>query len=126
MTKRSYILSHLDHDHYFSNEKIRSLRQQAVFTQQDKQSVNLIKNLSDPTKLRIYLLLRKVKEISVSDITYILKLNQSAVSHALADLKFIGLVEANRCGQLMCYRLTKAHTKNKLLTIINNFLPLRK
>ncbi|MBI2021536.1 winged helix-turn-helix transcriptional regulator [Candidatus Daviesbacteria bacterium] len=105
MFNRSYIKGHEGHPHYITDSKVASLQKKVSFLSDEEKLLRIVKNLSDPTKLRIYLLLHKVKEIPVTDITQILNMSQSAVSHALSDLKNLGLVESHRCGQLICYSL---------------------
>lgn len=114
MFNRSYIHGHIKHPHYITDAKVLSLQRNVNLSKTEEQLIRVIRNLSDPTKLKIYLLLHKVKEISVTDLTLILGLTQSAVSHALSDLKNLGLVKARRCGQLICYSLTDKDWKFKL------------
>lgn len=121
MFNRSYINGHESHPHYLSNLRLLSLQRKVTFSSEEDQLLRIIKNLSDPTKLKIYLLLHKVEEISVTSITQILGMSQSAVSHALADLKNLGLVESHRCGQLICYSLGNGKRKNRLLSFFNRY-----
>lgn len=115
MFNRSYINGHERHPHYLSDSKLLSLQRNISFSAEEDELVRIIRNLSDPTKLKIYLLLTKVKAMPVTDINQILGLSQSAVSHALADLKNLGLIEAHRCGQLICYSLNKDRKERKFL-----------
>lgn len=112
---------HRGHPHYLTDSRILSLQNKTYFSKEEEELVRIIRNLSDPTKLKIYLLLHKVEEISVTDLTQILGLTQSAVSHALSDLKNLGLVEPHRCGQLSCYSLSNGRRKNKFLSFFNFF-----
>lgn len=121
MFNRSYIHSHKGHPHYLTDSKILALQKVVNFSIEEEELVRIIRTLSDPTKLRIYLLLHKVEEIPVTDLTQILGLSQSAVSHALSDLKNLGLVESKRCGQLICYSLSNFLKKSKLLSFFNRF-----
>ncbi len=121
MLNRSYIQSHKGHPHYVTDSKILLLQEKLKLSDEEEELLRIIRNLSDPTKLKIYLLLTKVKAIPVTDITQILNLSQSAVSHALADLKKIGLVESYRCGQLICYSLKLGKRKRKLLSFLEGF-----
>ncbi len=123
MFNRSYIQGHEGHPHYFTDSKVNSLQKSVSFSGDEEELLRIIKNLSDPTKLKIYLLLHKIEEIPVADITQILEMNQSAVSHALSDLKNLGLVESHRCGKLICYSRSRGKKKNKFLsflTCLNN------
>lgn len=121
MFNRSYTKGHERHLHYVSDSKILSMQKNISFSKEEDELVRIIRNLSDPTKLKIYFLLHKVKEISVTDLTQILNLSQSAVSHALSDLKNLGLVECHRCGQLICYSLINGKKKNRFLSIFERF-----
>lgn len=119
MLNRSYILGHKNHSHYLSEAKFLSLQKGAIFSNEEDEQIRIIKNLSDPTKLKIYLLLHKVEEISVTDLSLILNISQSAISHALSDFKNLGLVKLKRCGQLICYSL--ASPKNIFYEFIKKF-----
>lgn len=121
MNDRSYIIPHRDHAHYVSDAKLLSLKRWLSFPKEATLR-QIIKNLSDPTKLKIYLLLHKVGEMAVSDITIILGISQSTVSHALTDLKNVGIVESHRCGQLICYSLTQVFKNNPKLRFLDRFL----
>lgn len=122
MYSRSYIESHKGHPHYVTDRTIKSLQKNYGDIDSQSDLVEVLKNLSDPTKLKIYLLLHKVEELPVTDLVNVLGVSQSVVSHALADLKELNLVEGNRCGQLMCYSLKKQTKKKKnLLSVIERF-----
>lgn len=121
MLNRSYIQQHKGHPHYLTDSNVLSLQKGTKLSVEEEELLRLVRNLSDPTKLKIYLLLTKVKAMPVTDITQILGLSQSAVSHALADLKNLGLLDCYRCGQLICYSLKKTWRKNKLLSFLERF-----
>ncbi|MBI4029277.1 MAG: helix-turn-helix transcriptional regulator [Candidatus Blackburnbacteria bacterium] len=121
MPNRSYTQGHEGHPHYLTDSRVLSLQKTVSFSLKEEELVRVIRNLSDPTKLKIYLLLHKVEEISVTDLTLILDLTQSAVSHALSDLKNLGLVESHRCGQLVCYSLSNGRKKNRFLNFFDKF-----
>jgi DNA-binding transcriptional ArsR family regulator len=114
MLNRSYIDGHRDHPHYISDSKLLTLQKNSEFSNKEEELLRIARNLSDPTKLKIYLLLHKVEEVSVTDLSLILEMSQSAISHALSDLKNLGLAESHRCGQLICYSLKKNKKKNFL------------
>jgi len=118
MHNRSYIKGHENHPHYISDKTLSNLQKNYGSLDKHQNILTILKNLSDPTKLSIYLLLHKVEEIPVTDIVLVLGISQSAVSHALADLKEIDLVDCSRCGQLMCYSLKKQPAKKNLLSVI--------
>jgi len=70
-----------------------------------KKTVQLLKALSDETRLRILALLCK-GELCVCDLMAVLNLPQSTVSRHLATLRNAGWVEDRRQGVWMHYRLT--------------------
>jgi ArsR family transcriptional regulator len=70
-------------------------------------AVKIFKALADPTRLRIVLLLR-VRELCVCELTYILKMEQSRVSHHMRILREAGLAEDLREGRWMIYRIPAA------------------
>lgn len=59
---------------------------------------------SDPTRLKIISAL-SMTEMCVSDISNILKINQTTVSHQLKILKSIGVVKYRRDGKVIYYSL---------------------
>ncbi|MBI4098260.1 MAG: winged helix-turn-helix transcriptional regulator [Candidatus Levybacteria bacterium] len=124
MFNRSYIRSHLGHPHYIPDGIVKNLKDGSNLNKDEEELIRIIKHLSDPTKFKIYLLLHKVESMPVTDITLILGLTQSGVSHALSDLKDAGLIKAYRCGQLICYSLVDKFKENKSRFYINKILKL--
>jgi ubiquinone/menaquinone biosynthesis C-methylase UbiE/DNA-binding transcriptional ArsR family regulator len=59
--------------------------------------------LSDPTRLRVLLLLRQ-EELSVAELQEILAMGQSTISTHLSQMKNVGLVEDRRAGKNILYR----------------------
>ncbi|MBI2621229.1 MAG: winged helix-turn-helix transcriptional regulator [Candidatus Levybacteria bacterium] len=115
---RSYIDSHKGHPHYFPDGKIKSFQRKMRLLQEEEKIHRIARYLLDPTKLKIYLLLNEVEEISVSDISITLDLSQSAISHALSSLKDLGLVDFRKCGQLICYFIIRNSETNKILSLL--------
>ncbi len=67
-------------------------------------AVRFFKALADPVRLRLVRLLL-VRPLCVCELTFILKLEQSRVSHHLRILRQAGLVEDERQGRWMIYRI---------------------
>lgn len=105
MFNRSYIAGHEEHLHFIPDQTLSKLKKAFRQVKNQEETITLIKALSDSTKFSIILLLTEVEELAVTDISEILDLSQSAVSHALADLKKLDIVDCKRCGQLRCYFL---------------------
>jgi len=120
MFKQSYIDGHQGHPHYVTNTQLKSLQKSISHNGDDANFLNIIKNLSDPTKFKIFMLLHKVDDISVSGISESLNESQSTISHALSDLKNIGLIKSYRCGKLLCYTLVDKDKKTS--NYINRFV----
>lgn len=72
---------------------------------------DIFKTLSDPTRLRILMLLTK-GELCICDITEVLNLPQSTVSRQMARLKLFGLVTNRRRGKWVYYKLKILGTKS--------------
>lgn len=72
-----------------------------------KDVVRIFKALSDPTRLRIMLLLRR-RELCVCELMFILEMEQSRVSHHMRVLRDAGIAEDVREGRWIIYRVPEA------------------
>lgn len=72
---------------------------------------DLFKVLGDPTRARILSAL-SVSECCVCDLSCILDMSQSAVSHQLRILKQARIVKNRRSGKVVYYSLDDDHIKN--------------
>lgn len=70
-------------------------------------TVNLLRLVADPTRLRLLLLLDR-EEVSVAELQDILGMGQSKISTHLAQLKRAGLVADRRSGKNVYYAASKA------------------
>jgi ArsR family transcriptional regulator, arsenate/arsenite/antimonite-responsive transcriptional repressor len=67
---------------------------------------DLLKALADPTRLQMVLALRHARDpICICDFTATFDLSQPTVSHHMARLRQVGLVEVSRKGGWSYYRL---------------------
>ena len=71
----------------------------------------LFKNFSDSTRIRIMYCLFE-KERSVTEISELLNMNQSAISHQLRFLKNSKLIRNRREGKTIFYSLADDHVYN--------------
>ena len=71
----------------------------------------LFKNFSDSTRIRILHCLIE-KERNVTEISELLNINQSAISHQLRILKTNNLVKKRRDGKTIYYSLDDDHVYN--------------
>jgi ArsR family transcriptional regulator len=69
-----------------------------------KDILKVFKALSDATRLRLVLLLME-RDLCVCELIFILKMEQSRISHQLRVLKDADLVEDVRQGRWMIYRI---------------------
>jgi ArsR family transcriptional regulator len=76
-----------------------------------KQTVKIFKSLSDPTRLRILFLLLQ-HELCVCELTYILEMEQSRISHQLRVLRNADLLEDIRDGKWIIYRISEKKKKD--------------
>jgi ArsR family transcriptional regulator len=74
-------------------------------------TINFLKLLADPTRLRLLLLLEE-DELSVAELQKILGMGQSRISSHLAQLKRAGVVEDRRSGKNVYYGLTAKRERN--------------
>src|SRR2546430_3830926 len=65
-------------------------------------TINLLRLLADPTRLRLLLLLEQ-EELSVAELQQILGMGQSRISSHLAQLKRVGVVTDRRGGKNVYY-----------------------
>ena len=65
--------------------------------------VSFFSVFADQTRLRILSALA-ITELCVTDISLVLELNQTTVSHQLRFLKNIGIVKCSRVGKVIFYR----------------------
>ena len=69
-----------------------------------KDILKVFKALSDPTRLRIMMLLME-KELCVCELMFILKMEQSRISHQMRILRDTDLVDDIRDGKWIIYRI---------------------
>ena len=74
-------------------------------------TVNLLRLLADPTRLRLLLLLHEA-ELTVAELQEILGMGQSRISSHLAQLKRAGVVEHRRAGKHAYYGASKSVNAN--------------
>lgn len=73
----------------------------------------LFKIFGDSTRIKILFVLLE-SDLSVNDITKVLRMTQSAISHQLRILKANGLVKYKREGKSLIYSLADAHVNTIL------------
>lgn len=71
-----------------------------------ERAAELLRALSHPVRLRIIEILGE-GELCVKKLEEILEISQPSVSQHLSRLRYAGLIEAERRGHLVCYRLSR-------------------
>ncbi len=74
-------------------------------------TINLLRLLADPTRLRLLLLLDQ-EELSVAELQEILGMGQSRISSHLAQMKRAGVVADRRAGKNVYYGASKGAGRN--------------
>jgi len=82
-----------------------------------RNAIKIFKSLSDPTRLRILMLLLE-RKLCVCELVFILKMEQSRISHQLRVLREADLVEDKRDGKWINYQIPNK-TKEILKEILD-------
>lgn len=93
------------HEEVVKNARVKLTSEQTLLDIAD-----FYKALSDSTRIKIIDLLRN-QEMCVCDISVILNMTKSAVSHQLKYLRLMNLVKARREGKEVWYSLADRHVK---------------
>src|SRR5919197_997906 len=84
-------------------------------------TLNLLRLLADPTRLRLLLLLEEA-ELSVAELQEILAMGQSRISTHLAQLKRAGVVKDRRAGKNVYYGARKIAGRNGARTRLHEVM----
>lgn len=84
-------------------------------------TINLLRLLADPTRLRLLLLLEE-EELSVAELQEILGMGQSRISSHLALLKRAGAVDDRRSGKNVYYGIPKNRQANGALARVHEIV----
>jgi len=79
---------------------------------------NFFSGLSDHTRIRIVSAL-SISPMCVTDISKVLEINQTTVSHQLRNLKNIGVVKVKRQGKVAFYSLSDTNILDVMLSAVN-------
>jgi DNA-binding transcriptional ArsR family regulator len=78
------------------------------------------KILADPTRIRLLVALSS-REMCVTDLTRLLNMEQSAVSHQLKTLRSLHLVQHRKVGRQVFYSLSNPHIQEVLQQGMNYY-----
>lgn len=88
--------------------KIDKIKNELISDKANERLSKLFKAISDPTRIKILYALRK-ETLSVTELTYVIGMTQSAVSHQLRILRDAQLVKTKRAGKEIFYSIADNH-----------------
>ncbi len=110
MAERNQIVEQCDcvviHDEIVNHVRTKMPNEEVLFN-----LAELFKIFSDSTRVKILWALDE-SELCVCDISVLLNMTQSAISHQLKVLKQVNLVKSRREGKIVYYSLSDDHVKN--------------
>ena len=95
-------------------EQVAPLLGRTLDLDQAGAGATLFGTLADPTRLRLLHALSLADELCVSDLSLLLGLSLSALSHQLAPLREQGIVSRRKVGRIAHYRLRDDHVRGLL------------
>jgi len=95
-------------EHYVHPDQVAVALEHFINDEKAGRLAETFKALSDPTRVRIIAALAHT-ELCVYDLTAVVGLTQSAVSHQLRLLRTMRLVKSRRDGRHIYYQLDDAH-----------------
>ena len=84
---------------------------------------DIFKQLSDPTRLRLFWFLCH-KEECVTDIAYLMEMSSPAISHHLRELKTSGLIVSRREGKEVYYKASESREAQMLHHMIEDVMKI--
>lgn len=93
---------------YVNESMVKAIKENLVDEEKINNLADLFKALSDPTRLKLIHALKQ-SELCVCDLSAILNMGQSAVSHQLRYLRNLRLVKRRKEGKMMFYSIDDHH-----------------
>ena len=107
------------HNKCFHPEAISQARESMPEPDQIKRVASLFATLGDPTRLSLLLALQS-SELCVCDLSSVLSMTMSAISHQLRILRQQGLVSSRKEGRMVIYRLADGHVHRLLVQALEH------
>lgn len=102
-----------------NNIDIDKLKSELLDKEEYDDLMHLFKMFADTTRLRIFSVLSK-GSYSVNDLSEILEMSQSAVSHQLSNLRRLNLVKFEKVGLRSFYSLADDHVMTIFLQALEH------
>lgn len=109
-----------DEKHPVDPERVAAANEQALSDESARELSVLLAVMSEPVRARILSALLVADEICVGDIALALDLSQDAVSYGLRVLRAHGLVEPQRRGRMIYYRLADGPRRAPLVKALEH------
>ncbi len=98
---------------------LAAIKAELIDDQAAIQFADWFKAFSDPTRVKIISALLK-RELCVHDLTVLLEMGQSAVSHQLRYLRNLRIVKRRKVGKTVFYSLDDAHIEQIFLQTLQH------
>ena len=102
-----------------SEQELETIKQSLVDGRTVGLMAELFTALGDPTRIRLIYALSQ-SELCVHDLTTILEMNQSAISHQLRYLRNVRIVKRRKAGKTVFYSLEDAHVEQIFLQTLQH------
>ncbi|WP_148927639.1 ArsR/SmtB family transcription factor [Paenibacillus methanolicus] len=98
---------------------LAAIRGKLVTEQSAAQLADLFKALGDPTRVKIIHALQQ-SELCVHDLTQVLEMGQSAISHQLRLLRNLRIVKRRKVGKTVFYSLDDDHVEQLFMLTLQH------
>ena len=92
-------------------EKVAAALEHSIDPEEVVRITELFRLLGDPTRVRLLYALVEAGELCVCDLSAVVGVPETSVSHALRLLRTAGIVRVRRSGRMAYYSLTDAHVR---------------
>ena len=106
------------------NEKVERVRQEMLDDDALFDIADSYKALADSTRIKIICALDK-SPLCVCDISSVLNMTKSAVSHQLQNLKELRLIKGERAGKEVVYSLADDHVKQVFEICLEHIMEMK-
>ena len=93
---------------YIHEERVKEAKKSLISSERVEEITQFYKLLGDPTRLKICLALTKIS-LCVCDLSMLLEMTDSAISHQLRLLKQAHILKSEKKGKMVYYSLADHH-----------------